>query len=268
MFQSAPAAPSTPPALEDIYFVSGLGADERVFTRLQLKGYRPVHIRWLLPERGEPIGQYAERLCEQIQSPRPVLVGLSFGGLIALEIAKHIPTKQLILISSVKTTQEIPLYFRVFRCLPLHRVFPFKTLLWAEYWLADWLFSVENLDERHLLRAILVDTEPRFLKWALHQVVTWRNQIVPENVFHIHGARDRIFPLFQVHPNAVLEGAGHFMVINRAKALSDLIQKILTETPGNQLSAPAAVKEGGRSEEKGDWVAEGDLPPLPSQPGN
>ena len=106
-------APATPAekienSLKDIYCVSGLGADERVFQKLKLEGYQPIHIRWVEPENKESITDYAKRLTEQIKSDEPILIGLSFGGIIAIEIAKQINTKKVILISSTKNQQEVP----------------------------------------------------------------------------------------------------------------------------------------------------------------
>ncbi len=214
-------------AEKDIYFISGLGADERVFRELKFEGYRPVHIHWLDPERGESLSDYAGRLSEQIQSDCPILVGLSFGGLIAVEMAKQIDVAQVILLSSAKTTTEIPLYYKAFRWFPLHRIFPFKTLLWAIYWFAYWIFSAETIEERKLLKAILLDTDVHFLKWALHRVVVWNNQAVPDTLHHIHGARDRIFPIRWIKPDVTIEQAGHLMVLNRAGRISSLIINII-----------------------------------------
>lgn len=214
-------------SLKDIYFISGLGADERVFRLLKFEGYRPVHIHWLEPERGEPLEQYAKRLAAQIHVPNPVIVGLSFGGMVAVELAKQISVEKVILISSAKNYFEVPFYFRLFRWFPIYRVFPFKSLLWMGYWLAYWLFGVESLDERKLLRAILVDTDARFLKWALHKVVIWRNETIPDNLYHIHGSGDRIFPIRFIEYDFLIENGGHLMIMNRAASISTLLEKII-----------------------------------------
>lgn len=229
MDQAPAREPSTNQrSLKSIYFVSGLGADERVFSRLKVDGYHPVHVRWLPPHRGESLGQYAERLGEQILDPEPVLVGLSFGGLVAIELAKQMPTHKVVLLSSAKHSGEVPPYFKLFRLIPLHRVLPFKSLLRLVYWLVNWLFGLEDSNEKKLLKAVLSDTDPAFLKWALHRVVVWSSQQVPEGIHHIHGQRDRIFPQRWVEPTVTIDG-GHFMVMNRAPAVSQLIKQALAE---------------------------------------
>ena len=214
-------------SLKDIYCVSGLGADERVFQRLKLEGYQPVHIRWVEPEMKESITDYAKRLTEQIKSDCPILVGLSFGGIIAVEIAKQIDTKKVILISSTKNQQEVPFYFLIFRWLPIHLLLPAKIMLWFGQLLASWFFSLETLAERKLFKAILSDTNAKFMKWAIHQVVVWRNELIPNNIYHIHGCSDRIFPYKFVREDFSVEKGGHFMIMNQAEYISQLIQKIV-----------------------------------------
>ncbi|MDJ0593783.1 MAG: alpha/beta hydrolase [Pleurocapsa sp. MO_226.B13] len=214
-------------ALKDIYCVSGLGADDRVFQKLKFEGYQPVHIQWLEPGKKESIADYAKRLTEQIKSESPILIGLSFGGIIAVEIAKQINTEKVILISSAKNQQEIPFYFKIFCWLPIHLLLPARLILWFGQLLAAWFFSLETLAERELFRAILLDTDAKFMKWAIYQVITWKNELIPENTYHIHGKSDRIFPDRFVCEDFGVEQGGHFMIMNKAEQISQLIQKIV-----------------------------------------
>ena len=222
---------ASPATNREIYFISGLGADARVFQKLQIKGFRPVHIQWEQPYRGESLEHYAGRLLHQVNSAYPILVGLSFGGLVAVEMAKQSPPARVVLLSSAKTVDEIPGYFKLFRWLPVHLILPLKRLLWAVYWFLFWLFSLGNQEERSLLRQILVDTDPKFMKWAIQRVVTWRNREVPDNLLHIHGGSDRIFPIRNVNPDILLEDGGHFMVMNRAKRISAVLMSLLASDP-------------------------------------
>ncbi|MEM9152164.1 MAG: alpha/beta hydrolase, partial [Cyanobacteria bacterium P01_F01_bin.3] len=121
-------------------------------------------------------------------------------------------------------------YFKLFRALPIHRIFPFKSVLWAFYWLAYWLFSPEGTDQKKLLKTVLIETDPHFLKWALHKVVVWRNQDIPERLVHIHGRRDRIFPFRFVNPDYTVENSGHLMVMNRAEQISNLLEELIVQT--------------------------------------
>ena len=214
-------------ALKDIYCISGLGADERVFQKLEFQGYQPVHICWVEPKKRESISEYSMRLTTQIESERPILIGLSFGGIMAVEMAKHIDTEKVILISSTKNELEVPFYFKIFRWLPIYQLLPAKLMLWLGQLIASWFFSLETVAERKLFKAILFDTNARFFKWAIHQVVIWKNELIPHNVYHIHGKSDRIFPFRFVSEDFSVENGGHLMIMNRAELVSNLIQKIV-----------------------------------------
>ncbi|MEB3279943.1 MAG: alpha/beta hydrolase [Lyngbya sp.] len=213
--------------LKDIYFISGLGADRRVFKQLQIEGYQPVYIDWLEPEKGESLQNYAKRLTAQIKSDHPILVGLSFGGIVAVEIAKQIEVEKVILISSTTNQSEIPFYFKFFRGFPIHRIFPFKSLLWAIYWILFWLFSLETIDERRLLRAILRDTDAGFIKWAIDKVVMWKNDIIPDKLYHIHGLNDRIFPVRFLRSEFWSEPGGHFIILSQAEEVSKWLEGLV-----------------------------------------
>lgn len=228
-------------ALKNIYCVSGLGADERVFQKLKFKGYQPIHICWVEPHKGESIADYAQRLTTQIKSERPILIGLSFGGAIAIEMAKQIDTEKVILISSTKNEREVPFYFRIFRWLPIYRLLPAKLILWFARFVSGWFFSLETSDERKLFRAILFDTDARFMKWAIHQIVTWKNELIPNNTFHIHGKSDRIFPYRYVSEDFSVARGGHFMIMNQAECISNLIQKIIDVNPAEDERASDMV---------------------------
>lgn len=214
-------------SLQDIYCLSGLGADKRVFQKLKFQGYQPIHIKWLKPERGESINDYTQRLTTQIKAKKPIIIGLSFGGIIAVEMSKQIATEKVIIISSTKNQQEIPFYFKMFRWLPIYLLLPAKFLLWIGQILASWFFSLNSLDDRKLLKAILFDTDAHFVKWAIHQIVIWKNELIPENIYHIHGESDRIFPYRFVHEDFNVKHGGHLMIINQAEYISNLIQKIV-----------------------------------------
>jgi esterase/lipase len=138
-----------------LYIFSGLGADEKAFQRLDLGGYHVTYIRWVKPGEDETIETYAGRLIDQVISVRPVLIGLSFGGLMAIEIAKHIETEKIILISSAKTRHEIPLHLRIAGSLRLHRLIPYSTLKKPNV-ITSYLFGAHTREDKALLEKMLL----------------------------------------------------------------------------------------------------------------
>ena len=86
---------------KNIYCISGLGADEKAFAKIKVPGYALQHLLWLTPEKDEALEAYAKRMAKQIPDANPILMGLSFGGMLCIEIAKLIPVEKVILISSI-----------------------------------------------------------------------------------------------------------------------------------------------------------------------
>ena len=208
--------------MKNIYFFSGLGADERVFQYVDLSFCNPIFIKWNLPFENESIENYALRLTEQIIEVNPILVGVSFGGMIAVEVAKLIETEKVILISSAKTKHEIPQYYQFAGAINAHKIIPtafVQKLKTINYF----LFGVSSTKEKELLNNIIQDTNPEFLNWAIDKIVNWKNEIIPENTIHIHGNADRILPIRFVKPDYAINKAGHFMIVQNAREIDVII---------------------------------------------
>ena len=90
-----------------LYVISGLGADKRVFQYLTLN-YELIPIDQINPQGNESIKTYSIRLAQKIDTSEKFgIVGVSFGGLVAVEISKQLKPAITILISSVETRGEL-----------------------------------------------------------------------------------------------------------------------------------------------------------------
>ncbi|MFZ4799726.1 MAG: alpha/beta hydrolase [Bacteroidia bacterium] len=208
----------------EVYIFSGLGADERIFQNLDFSTNNVTHIKWIEPSKNELIEDYAFRITKQINEKNPILLGVSFGGIIATEVAKHISCSKIVIISSVKTRWEVPFYFRWAVALKLHLLIPTNFLKHANF-ISYWLFGVKNQNEKDLLKNILADTNDIFLKWALGKIGKWKNIIIHSNLIHIHGDNDRILPISFSKPNYQIKGGGHFMTLNNASEITEILKK-------------------------------------------
>ena len=201
--------------MKTVYVFSGLGADERVFHKTDFADCNVVFIKWIVPQKNEAIESYALRIAQQITTTHPILVGLSFGGMMAVEVAKHIATEKIILISSAKNKKEIPFYFRFAGKLGIANIIPSKTLIKINVF-TNWFFSNRTVEDKKLLSAILHDTDPVFLKWAIVKIANWQNQVIHKNLFDIHGDADRILLFKYVTCNEVIKNGAHLMVVSKA----------------------------------------------------
>ncbi|MEH0155899.1 alpha/beta hydrolase [Limibacter armeniacum] len=208
-----------------IYAISGLGADHRVFNKLQLD-YQLTHISWIKPEKNESIEAYATRLSKVINQQEDFgIIGLSFGGMIATEISKKMNPSFTILISSVETRSELPLIFRLFSKTNLINFFP-EQFFKIPHPLAYCFFGSE---EKALLRSILDDTDLTFAKWAVSVLLTWSNNVQLKNCLKICGTKDKVLPPTNCK-NTVLVGDGtHFMIYDRAEEVSEVINSWISD---------------------------------------
>ena len=211
--------------------IPGLGCDHRVFEGLRLRARRQQVLRYLPPlDADEPLAHYAQRLALQLDEPeRTVLLGVSFGGMLAIEIARQLPVRRVVIVSSIKTAAELPPHLAALAHVPLHRWLPGPALKWLNAATADTFFDTRSTAETELLGQIIADTDADFLHWAVHQVITWQNQWVPPRLLHVHGTDDRIFPSEHIAQAVWLEGAGHFMIVQRAAELTRLLDGLLAD---------------------------------------
>ena len=212
--------------MKHIYCISGLGADERVFSRLAFTGYEIHFIKWFIPEKNEDISIYAKRLAEQITGDKPILIGLSFGGMMCIEIAKLLPIEKIILISSIKSFREIPLWMRLSGKLKLNKIFPMRSFRLIEP-LENYNLGIETIEEKEMVDLYRKNINTRYSDWAINIILNWKNGQIPGNLSHIHGSNDRIFPLRKVNPHYIVNTGGHLMIMNRYKEVNEYINVIL-----------------------------------------
>jgi pimeloyl-ACP methyl ester carboxylesterase len=217
--------------MKSIYFFSGLGVDDRVFRDIDLTGFDVTFVQWITPLRSESIEAYSRRLSQEIRGDHPVLIGLSFGGMIAMEISKHIAVEQVILIASAKTKKEIPFYYRMAGLFRLHKLVPIG-LLRNPTLLNNWAFGVKNAGDKRLFREILQDTDPVFLRWAINEVVRWKNPVIGSNVVHIHGTADKLLPFAFVKADIAVKGGEHFMTVTRSLEMTRILREVLGTAGG------------------------------------
>lgn len=213
--------------MKHIYCISGFGADERVFANLDF-GENDLHfIQWKIPQKRESISSYAKRMSEDISYPKPVLIGLSFGGMMSIEIAKIISVEKVILISSVSTFHELPLSMKIAGALRLNKLIPMKPYSILEP-LENYNLGVKTKEEKNLLREYRKNLNLQYSNWAMDQVVNWKNNWIPPNLVHIHGTKDHIFPIKYIKKSDyIIRGGGHLISMNNSEEVNEILKREL-----------------------------------------
>ena len=211
-----------------VYFISGLGADARVFENITLPaGFEIRHVHWIEPEIKETLSHYTNRIAEQIDTSQPfILIGMSLGGMIAIELNKIIHPIKTIIISTASSPKGYSGLFHFIRFFQLHKLVP-VFLLRIPSSPAYWIFGLQNKKERLLLKSFMKNVTNSYLNWSIDKVINWTNDFKPEKLIHIHGTKDRIFPIKRTEADIKVKNGGHFMVHNRENELNSILADIL-----------------------------------------
>ncbi len=214
--------------MKHIYCISGFGADERVFSKINFQGNDVRFIKWIHPLRNETIAHYALRMREQIHHQNPVLFGLSFGGIMSVEIAKIIPTEKVIIISSIKTYHEMPGWMRLTGRMQLDKIVPLKSFDIIKP-IENYNLGIENKEELQLVNEYRNRISSEYTNWAVHCILNWKNEWIPENIIHIQGRKDHIFPIRHLKADYIIDDGGHFMIMNKADKVNTIFTRILKQ---------------------------------------
>lgn len=212
--------------MKKVYFLSGLGADSRAFSLLDLSFCQPVFINWIKPFPAESLPLYAARLLEQIVEPDATVVGLSFGGMLASEMARQRSTLKVIIIASNKNAKEFPFYLLVGRYLPLYRWAPDR-LYRTGAGITRRLFGARSPEGRKVFSAIQQDADPKFVKWAISAILQWKANTTSPNIIHIHGSRDKLLPSRYVKAQYLIPGGTHILPLDYPKEISNLLKELI-----------------------------------------
>jgi pimeloyl-ACP methyl ester carboxylesterase len=201
-----------------------------MFQKLQLPvSLSVIHLDWIDPLYGETLPDYSRRIAGGINTSDDfVLVGLSFGGMIATEISQIVQPKQTIIISSAGSRRELPWFFRLAGILKLDLLLS-PSFLKRPNFFTYWIFGAKTKGERLLLDQILKDTSPSFLKWSIRSILSWDRREKPTGIFHIHGLKDKILPVQYVKADIIVPAGRHLMVYS----LAETISRLITERLGN-----------------------------------
>ena len=214
----------------NIYLIPGLGGDKRMYEGQLAKFPHTKVLEFIDPLPNESISSYAYRLAEGIDKNEEfILVGVSLGGILAQEIAVHYPPKKTIIISSVKSSKELPKWMRFFKYFPLPKLIPGSLYLWM-FMLSMWVKTLGSKSNHILasLKNMARDAKPKFVYWGANQVLKWENPIPSFKAYHIHGNKDYLFPIGRIQNlGTEVEGGTHAMILTHVLQINEALAKEL-----------------------------------------
>lgn len=211
-----------------VYFMPGLAASPLIFERIELPEaiFEVFLLEWEIPHDGETLQQYARRISEKISNPDPVLIGVSFGGILVQEISHIIKVRKVIIISSVKSSFEMPRRMKFAKATGAYKLLPLAFVDKIES-LAKFSFGASINQRLKLYEKFLSVRDKKYLSWAIEQVVLWNRSEPDADVVHIHGDADQVFPSKNIRNFIPVKGGTHIMIINRFRWLNEHLPKII-----------------------------------------
>lgn len=207
----------------------GLAAGPSIFENIKLpeEQFEMYFLEWFLPIENESIESYALRMTQKITHNNPVLIGVSFGGVLVQEMAKIIQTDKVIIISSVKTNKEFPSRFKIARNTKAYKLIPTQLLADIEK-LVKYAFGDNIVAKRlKLYEKYLSVRDKHYLDWAIETILCWNQKEINEAVIHIHGDEDEVFPIKHIRKCIVVKGGTHIMILNKFKWMNENLPKLI-----------------------------------------
>jgi pimeloyl-ACP methyl ester carboxylesterase len=212
-----------------VYFMPGLASGPSIFENIKLpeEQFEMYFLEWFLPIENESIESYALRMTQKITHNNPVLIGVSFGGVLVQEMAKIIKTDKVIIISSVKTNKEFPSRFKIARNTKAYKLIPTQLLADIEK-LVKYAFGDNIVAKRlKLYEKYLSVRDKHYLDWAIETILCWNQKEINEAVIHIHGDADEVFPIKHIRKCIVVKGGTHIMILNKFKWMNENLPKLI-----------------------------------------
>lgn len=212
-----------------IYLFPGQGSDHRIFSKLEIdtSKFELFCIEYGVPSKGETMRSFALRQAEKIDTTSEfILLGVSMGGMMCVEIAHHLNPIKTIVISSAKTNHELPRKYTAQKKLGFYKWFPSRCIKKGALILQP-LVEPDRRKEKKTFVSMLKMKPAIYFKRTVALIINWERQAIEVEINHIHGTEDGTIPIKNVCADYVLSHGSHMMTLTQAKEVSLMINTII-----------------------------------------
>jgi pimeloyl-ACP methyl ester carboxylesterase len=213
-----------------VYLMPGMAASSLIFEHINLsEDVFTIHkLEWSTPEKGISLEAYAKLMCAQVTEANPVLIGVSFGGILVQEMAQIIKTRKVVIISSVKSSLEMPKRMQFAKYTKIHKLLPTGLVNNVEL-LAKYAFGETTTKRLALYERYLSMRDRYYIDWSIDNIVNWKGGKLLTNLVHIQGEKDPVFPIANIKNCIEVKNGTHTMIIHRYKWFNEHLATIILQ---------------------------------------
>ncbi len=214
------------------YFIGGIASDERIFKHQMVAVENAVYLPFPKHDKQDTMETYVKKFIPFIDTTKAFnLVGNSMGGIMVMELIKHVQPEKVVLISSVKSRNEMPFILTHMKYTNAHKLLPGKGFIGFIQFGS--LFKNEILKVpgmRRLAVSMAKSNDPDFLYWCVNAIIKWNGkEDYRKDIIHIHGTKDEMFPYRNIKNAIPVQGGSHSMLLIHHKEVNQLLTESLKE---------------------------------------
>ena len=200
---------------KSVYLMPGMAANPRIFEYLRFsEKFEVVHLSWFPPKQEESLRDYARRMCQRVTHKNPILLGVSMGGVLVQEMADFLDCEKVIIVSSIKSNKELPKHMKLAQLTNAHKLLPTQWIQNIES-LAMFVFGNDLKKRFELYEKYLSERDPDYLSWAIDRMVKWKRDQPQNDIIHIHGKNDSVFPTKNIKTPYIEVPGDHAVILTQ-----------------------------------------------------
>lgn len=211
-----------------IYRIPGMGGDRRLFSEIEpIKGYEFIDLEWRTNYSNiKSLKDYAIELSKEIDTSQPFsLIGVSMGGMICSELVEILNPEKVIIISSCKTSTELPKQLKRLKFIGISRLLKSEKI---SYLInnSSRFFGAMNKEQRKLFYDMAESINVDFIAWSIKAVLNWNKKEWSSKIVHIHGDKDIVLPIKNITPSYTIKKGDHMMIWNKSSQINQILVDI------------------------------------------
>lgn len=218
--------------IPNTYFIGGIASDERLFKHQMVAVENGIYLPFPKHEKTDTMETYVQKFIPLIDTSKPFnLVANSMGGIMTMELIKHVNPKKIVLISTIKNRNEMPFKLKQLNYTYLHKLLPGSGFIGAIQFGS--LFKRDVLKEpglRKMAISMAKNNSSAFLYWCVNAIVQWKgSDDYRQDIVHIHGTKDEVFPFKKIKNVIPVLGGTHQMMLNKHQEVTKLMLEHLND---------------------------------------